>query len=185
MPKIAKELPAATNSRSPRSPCAPMVRSASTPMTARPEHDGQRAGDAARRQSLLEHEPRQDQPADRGAGRLNDGAVAERHVHVAKIAPQRERQAAAQTSARMPRRQPKPPRSREAASGHDREAARGPARRSGAAPAPAATVPTRTPCRAATKPKAQNKAEPAPHSTPNAVACLVGGGGARVIHRES
>ena len=61
---------------------------------AKPEHDGQRAGDAAPRQSLLEHDPRQDQPADRGAGRLDDGAVAERDEHVAKIAPQRERQAA-------------------------------------------------------------------------------------------
>src|SRR6202023_292705 len=61
---------------------------------AKPEHDGQGAGDAAPGQSLLEHDPRQDQPTDRGAGRLNDGAVAERHEHVAKIAPQRERQAA-------------------------------------------------------------------------------------------
>src|ERR1700722_10603253 len=41
--------------------------------------------------------------------------------------------------------------------------------------------PTRMPWRAATKPKAQNKAEPAPHNTPNAVACLAGRDEARVI----
>ena len=36
MPKIANELPAATNNRSPVMPCAPMVLSASTPITQSP-----------------------------------------------------------------------------------------------------------------------------------------------------
>ena len=36
MPKIANEIPAATNNRSPVIPCAPMVLSASTPMTQSP-----------------------------------------------------------------------------------------------------------------------------------------------------
>ena len=58
------------------------------------EHDGQRAGDAARRQRLLENEMRQHEATDGGAGRLNDAAVAERHIDVADVAPQRERQTA-------------------------------------------------------------------------------------------
>ena len=47
MPKIANEMPAATNNRSPMMPCAPMVLQRFDADDAKPEHDGQRAGDAA------------------------------------------------------------------------------------------------------------------------------------------
>jgi hypothetical protein len=56
------------------------------------DRDG--ADDAARRQRLFQNKPRQDHAADRGAGRLDDGAVAERHEQVADITEQRERQPA-------------------------------------------------------------------------------------------
>jgi len=46
-------------------------------------------------------------------------------------------------------------------------------------------TPTSTPWRAATKPSAQNKAEPAPHNTPHAVACLAVTGGERSIANHS
>ena len=36
IPKTAKQHPAATNSRSPPTPCAPIVRNASAPITAKP-----------------------------------------------------------------------------------------------------------------------------------------------------
>jgi hypothetical protein len=48
------------------------------------------------RQRLPEHEMRQHEAAKRRAGRLDDRAMAERHIDVAVIAPQRERQAAEQ-----------------------------------------------------------------------------------------
>ena len=54
------------------------------------------AENAAQRQRLAENEAREDKTAERCAGRLNDRAVAERHIDVAVIAPQRERQAAEQ-----------------------------------------------------------------------------------------
>ncbi len=61
---------------------------------AKTDHDRERAGDAARRQRLFEREPRQDHAAERGAGRLNDGAVAERDIDVADVAQERQRQPA-------------------------------------------------------------------------------------------
>ena len=96
MPNTAKELPAATNIMSPRKPCAPIVCSASMPMMIRPATIAKAAEDAAQRQRLVENEARQHETAERRAGRLNDRAVAERHIDVAVIAPQRERQAAEQ-----------------------------------------------------------------------------------------
>ena len=42
----------------------------------------------------MKREPRQDHAAERGAGRLDDGAVAERDIDVADVAQQRQRQPA-------------------------------------------------------------------------------------------
>src|ERR1700733_8260592 len=80
----------------------------------------------------------------------------------------------------MPRRQPTPPRSRKPLAAMKGSNMR-PDQTNRCSDSTNGDSPTRTPWRAATKPKAQNKAEPAPHTTPNAVACFAGREGARVI----
>jgi alkylation response protein AidB-like acyl-CoA dehydrogenase len=58
--------------------------------------DNRRTGEAARRENFLDDEPRQNEAYDGGTRGLNDAAMAKRHVHVARIAPQCEREPAAQ-----------------------------------------------------------------------------------------
>src|ERR1700681_3523125 len=71
----------------------------------------------------------------------------------------------------MPRRQPMPPRSpRPSAARNGMSNSPGQMKRCSASTS--GDTPARMPCRAATKPNAQNKAEPAPQATPQAVACL-------------
>src|SRR5579872_7564016 len=71
----------------------------------------------------------------------------------------------------MPRRQPRPPRSPKPERATSGSSAR-PGQMKRCSASTSGDMPASTPCRAATKPKAQNKAEPAPHATPSAVACL-------------
>ena len=94
MPKTAKKQPAATNRRSPPTPCAPMVRNASAPITARPRTmtsapTTRRAGNGS-----FNTTARQDHAAQRRAGRLDDAAMAERNKQITEIAQKRERQPA-------------------------------------------------------------------------------------------
>src|SRR5579862_3042441 len=84
----------------------------------------------------------------------------------------------------MPRRHPKPSRSANPpAATTGRSAKPGQMKRCSASTN--GDMPINMPCRAATKPKDQNKAELAPHSMPNAVACLIGGAGEKSIANHS
>ena len=64
-----------------------MVRSASAPITASPPSIASAPTIRRGGNGSLTNEPRQNEAAERGAGRLDDGAVAKRHVDVAEIAP--------------------------------------------------------------------------------------------------
>ena len=175
MPKIAKQPPAATNSRSPTTPLEPIVCSASAPMT-----QGRRASprrrQAARRQRLLEHQPAQDEAAERGAGRLDQRAVAERHQHVTEIAEQRERQAAGRARARSPgRNRPQSQVAKAVRRHHRQQQQSGPdkamQRDARAAKARGHALSGRD------EAAAQHSAAPAPQATPQAVGCAIVGRG--------
>ena len=67
MPKVAKNAPASTNSRSPATPCAPMVAIASPPITTRPATMTRGADRAPRRQPFVQHDGREHDAEQRRA----------------------------------------------------------------------------------------------------------------------
>src|SRR5262245_46176113 len=92
--KAANISPAVTKDRSPTRPWAPIVASASAPITGEPGDDDERAYRAPCRQLLLQHQRCQHQPAKRGAGGLDHAAMGERHEQETGIAQERERRPA-------------------------------------------------------------------------------------------
>ena len=155
MPKVAKNVPASTNSRSPATPCTPMVVIASPPITTRPATMTSAPVTRLRRQPLVQHDGRQHEAEHRRGRRLDDAAVAERHQRKAGVADEGDAEAAEE-------------RQHDAAAPADAvEVARCPSRQaSGSSTTPAqkqrwkvrsaGVNPMSMPCRAATNPAAQN-----------------------------
>ena len=112
--------PAVTNKRSPPTPWLPMVVSDSEPNTISPATMVAPPRMRCAGRPFAQDERRQDQPDQRRAGRLDGGAVTERHQHEAEY-----RRCIAcggpdSTLITRPRPQPMPPRSRNAVAQHER-----------------------------------------------------------------
>ena len=111
---------------------------------------------------LAQHQRREDQARQRRAGRLDGGAVAERHQHEAGIGDHGLRRAGEHVST-SPRPQPMPPRSPMPSRRHSGSSSR-PAQKKRCNARSAGEKPMAMPCLAATKPAAQPSAAPMPHS---------------------